>query len=58
MTPKEKAEQLYKKHYAVSQVSLIAKMGAVVTINEMLSVLVLHNAQKYWKEVKEELEKL
>lgn len=32
MTAREKAKELYDKHYAVSRVSMVAKMAAMITV--------------------------
>lgn len=66
MTASEKAKELYDKHYAVSRVKLIAKNGAMITVNEILNepkMLYCGGGMsdvhyQHWEEVKNELEKL
>jgi hypothetical protein len=60
MTPKEKAEELYKRMY--TQHSNIypstAKGCALVAVNEILLGYMGNPKVKYWNEVKQEIEKL
>lgn len=65
MTPKEKADQLFRSHLNYLCVSdgtaeAKAKQSAIITVNEVLSVLDKYYifAVNYWNEVKEEIEKL
>jgi hypothetical protein len=67
MTPKEKAEELVKKMYAVhsnsaSDITLhFAKQCALVAVDEMIEELIVTdfaNRFPYWQEVKQEIEKL
>jgi len=68
MKPKEKAEELVKKfrlylgtdavgeEYFTSD--LDAKRCALIAVDEILSILFQHHEIDYWKEVKQEIEKL
>lgn len=68
MTPKEKAEQLVDKFMAIKSMKLsdysliyypFAKLCALVAVDEILiAVFNIPKREKYWKEVKQELEKL
>jgi hypothetical protein len=67
MTPKEKAQELVKKMYAVhsssaSDITLyFAKCCALVAVDEMIEELIVTdfaNRFPYWQEVKQEIEKL
>lgn len=68
MTSKEKAEELFQKHYLISQeyteeiqCGIQAIKSAIVTVEEMLSqyYLVEHESDiRYWEQVKNELEKM
>ena len=68
MTPKEKAKELVKKIYkvmsdSVSDITLyFAKQCALIAVNEIQKSMeeeMPHPAfQKYWEEVKQEIEKL
>jgi hypothetical protein len=68
MTPKEKAEELFGKHYIVCQeyteeiqCSIQAKQCALIAVDEILKndtiFLYVHHLD-FWKEVKQEIEKL
>ena len=63
MTPKEKADELVKKMYkvmsdSVSDITLyFSKQCALIAVNEILKA-VEGKYDKYWKEVKKEIEKL
>jgi hypothetical protein len=67
MKPKEKAEELVKKMYAVhsnsaSDITLhFAKQCALVAVDEMIEELIVTdfaNRFPYWQQVKQEIEKL
>jgi len=73
MTPKEKAEQLIDKHkpyvycygggalsdpYNEAVVLKMAKQCALIAVDEILLGYMGNPKVKYWKEVKQELEKL
>lgn len=68
MTPKEKAKELFDKHFWNSNTTIqryYAKQSAIVTVDEIIQ---LHKGkfmceredqnESYWQEVKQELEKL
>jgi hypothetical protein len=68
MTPKEKAEELFGKHYIVCQeyteeiqCSIQAKQCALIAVDEILKndtiFLYVHHLD-FWKEVKQEIEKI
>lgn len=68
MTPKEKAEQLCKKMlYQVewndqpSTLKLFAKHCALIAVEQILSIKIIRKynlINKYWQEVKQEIENL
>jgi ATP phosphoribosyltransferase len=71
MTPKEKADELVERMYAVhtnsesKMVLYFAKQCALVAVDELLEAIqylepniVLVSLLEYWLEVKEEIEKL
>ena len=67
MTPKEKAKELCDKFLRTYKVSLYppfnsatqeAKGCALVAVDEILNVLFQHHKIDYWKEVKQEINKL
>lgn len=70
MTPKEKAEELFKKMYQVRSVAgsditkYFAKQSALVAVDEILNLgyddrLYLgSNDVDYWQQVKQEIEKI
>ena len=68
MTPKEKAEQLVDKFMAIKSMKLsdysliyypFAKLCALEAVDEILiAVFNIPKREKYWKEVKQEIEKL
>lgn len=69
MTPKEKAIELYNEFYNTSSHphhvesrQQFAKVCALITLLEIIKVVKVYNDTQaeytYWKEVKEELEKL
>ena len=68
MTPKEKAEELFGKHYIVCQeyteeiqCSIQAKQCALIAVDEILKndtiFLYVHHLD-FWQQVKHEIEKL
>jgi hypothetical protein len=57
MTPKEKAKDLFYK-ISFDNNKHIAKRCTLITVNEILDVLFQHHKIDYWKEVKQEIEKL
>ena len=64
MTPKEKAKELYSK-FEDGITGLegyewwdSAKQCALIAVDEILNVLFQHHKIDYWKEVKQEIEKL
>jgi hypothetical protein len=61
MTPKEKAEELYFKMYDVygyDDYRLRAIKCALITVDEILKIIHTNMEDKYWQEVKQEIEKL
>jgi len=68
MTPKDKAEVLFKKYYSYLKANLMndkeawedAKQCALIAVDEILngSRLFYIEDYKYWKEVKQEIENL
>ena len=57
MSPKEKAKELFDK-ISFDNNKHIAKRCTLITVNEILDVLFQHHKIDYWKEVKQEIEKL
>ena len=71
MTPKEKAEELFRKMYEIRSSSAsditkhFAKQSALIAVDEIIaniepsvSMDVISSRIKYWQEVKQEIEKL
>jgi hypothetical protein len=65
MTAKEKARDLVEKYYHLFSVKLEnticiyeAKHCALIAVNEIISDNASIYSQKYWQEVKQEIEKL
>ena len=70
MTPKEKAEELFKQYYSYLKANLMndreawedAKVCALIAINELIIVCKYYNDTQvelnYWYEVEQEIEKL
>ena len=66
MTPKEKAEELFNKYYSYLKANLMhdeearedAKECALITVDEILKIIHTNMEDKYWQEVKQEIEKL
>lgn len=65
MTPKEKAENLFNRYYAITGPFTEAKQCAVIAVDEVIDILSLLpygmeylSHIDYWEEVKEEIEKL
>ena len=62
MSPKEKAEELYKKMYTVHSniYPSSAKQCTLIAVDEVLNQFRWKpsNGSSYWEEVKQELEKL
>jgi hypothetical protein len=62
MTPKEKAKELIDKYdfiYVPNYLSMFeVKQCALVAVDEILNVLFQHHKIDYWKQVKQEIEKL
>ena len=74
MTPKEKAEELFKQYYSYLKANLMddreawedAKECALILVDEIIKVLVELSKEEftfiyyveYWQEVKQEIEKL
>lgn len=71
MTPEEKAEELFDKYYIVCQefteeiqCSIQAKQCTLIAVNEMIKQQqvqfenMIWSCVEYWKEVKQEIEKL
>ena len=69
MTPKEKAQELVEKiyfsrrykdgeDYIAEQVLIHAKQCALIAVDEILDIMLSTKEDKYWREVKQEIEKL
>jgi len=64
MTPKEKAEQLFNRFYFDTLLNELedAKDCALIAVDEILFIVLKYNDTQpevtYWKEVKQEIEKL
>jgi hypothetical protein len=68
MTPKEKAQELYNKMYALDECDYmskhLAKATALIAVDEIIKqtnycfVRCADNSVDYWQEVKQEIEKL
>lgn len=65
MTPKEKAEELFKKMYQVRSVAgsditkYFAKQSALVAVDEILNLDYFSiEGREYWQQVKQEIEKI
>ena len=67
MTPKEKAQELVDKYYIICQefteeiqCSIQAKECALIAVDEILNEYWSHDTKRrdWWKEVKQEIEKL
>ena len=60
MTPKEKAEELYKKMYTQhpNVYPSTAKQCALIACNEVLGYMGADRGYSFWLEVKEEIKKL
>ena len=65
MTPKEKAEELHVEYWYLTNDARLAKQCALIAVDEHISEHTFKNPIKwnierinYWREVKEELEKL
>ena len=60
MTPKEKAEELYKimytRHSNIYPSTAIE--CALIAVDEIIKVAYWQSVKDYWKEVKQEIEKL
>jgi hypothetical protein len=62
MTPKEKAEELFKQYYSYLKANLMndreawedAKVCALIAVKELIK----ETGSKYWYDVKQEIEKL
>ena len=60
MTPKEKAEELYKKMYTVHSniYPSSAKQCALIAVDELINEAVYEKQYNYWQEVKNEINNL
>ena len=64
MTPKEKSEDLIIKYLIVSSKNnynmsyTIAKQCALIAVDEILNIIHTNMEDRYWREVKQELENL
>jgi hypothetical protein len=64
MTPKEKAEELFKQMYQVRSVSgsdiskYFAKQCAIIAVDELIKATTPLTSTYYWQEVKQEIGKL
>jgi hypothetical protein len=64
MTPKEKAKELFEKYYQLNfygfgvYCTTTAKQCALIAVDEILKVIHTNMEDKYWQEVKQEIEKL
>lgn len=63
MTPENKAKELVDKYWDIT-ISMdeldytSAKQCALIAVDEILNVLFQHHKIDYWKQVKEEIEKM
>ena len=62
MTPKEKADELYVGFWHITNDSRIAKKCALIAVNEILNsqnaFIQTYLQNRYWQEVKQEIERL
>lgn len=63
MTAKEKAIELVEKYSTFSlrnwyEDNEVSKQCALICVDEILNILFQHHKIDYWKEVKQEIEKL
>ena len=65
MTPREKAEELVSKYVKFKLNGRfkffgleLSKQCALIAVDEILKVIHINMEDKYWKEVKQEIEKL
>jgi hypothetical protein len=60
MVPKEKAKELMLKYYDLIEMSTVSfsKQCALIVVDEILKVIHTNMEDKYWIEVKQEIEKL
>jgi hypothetical protein len=62
MSPKEKAEELYKKYDSLFTAPwkkhISTKQCALIAVDEILSAIGFSVMDEYWQEVKQEIEKL
>jgi hypothetical protein len=60
MTPKEKAKELMLKYYNAIPMNTVsfAKQFALLAVDEILKVTHTNMEDRYWQEVKQEIEKL
>lgn len=64
MEPKEKAQELFNKYYGIPLYIKTVKECCFITVDEILSMGIMSDsgdwkmAKLYWKEVKQEIEKL
>jgi hypothetical protein len=61
MIPKEIAKKLFLKIYKTGIDQYQAKKCALITVDEMIEESIIHLSvyrNKYWKEIKKEIEKL
>jgi len=61
MIPKEIAKKLFLKIYKTGIYQYQAKKCALITVDEMIEESIIHLSvyrNKYWKEIKKEIEKL
>jgi hypothetical protein len=61
MTPKEKAEELYLKYYGIPLYIKTVKQCCYILIDEILQAdefMMTEKQEKFWEEVKQEINKL
>ncbi len=62
MTPKEKAKELYTTYIDYTFGDFNCKQCTLIAVDEILKVVLIYNDTQaevtYWKEVKQEIEKL
>jgi len=57
MMPKEKAEELHKKFFYFTSFN-VAREIALICVDEIIKSKPIGSSLEYWREVKQELEKL
>ena len=58
MTPKEKAQELFTKFSSNTVHYDAAKQCALIAVDEIIKIIHTNMEDKYWQEVKQEIENL